>query len=90
MNANILKSAICRTNLIPRPNPTLFYFPGINNCQPKWDNSKFENLTNSLQNNFDIILQEYKQLKSSKNTQNDYISGDHKLHDGEWQWYSCK
>ena len=31
--ASIFKSAICRTNCFPRPNPTLFVFPGLNNSQ---------------------------------------------------------
>jgi hypothetical protein len=86
--ATILKSAICRTRVYPRPNPTLFYFPGINNCSPIIDPTKFK-FTETLQKNHDVILREYKNLRA-KRFKNDYNSGDHQLHQGNWEWHSCK
>lgn len=89
LNASIFKSAICRTNCRPRPNPTLFYYPGLNNCEPIIPKSNFPVMTKLLQDNYAIIRQEYENLKID-GFKNDYDSGDHKLHQGNWDWHSCK
>jgi len=63
-------------------------FPGINNSQPVLDKKQFPVITKLLQDNFDAILAEYKALKKT-GFGNDYNSGDHKLHSGDWAWHSC-
>jgi hypothetical protein len=63
-------------------------FPGINNCKPVLDKSQFPAITRLLQDNFDAILGEYLELKKT-GFENDYDSGDHKLHSGNWAWHSC-
>jgi len=88
LNASIFKSAICRTNCNPRPNPTLFYFPGLNNCKPILSNSNFPIISKLLEDNYNVILKEYLNLKKI-GFKNDYNSGDHKLHEGKWDWHSC-
>lgn len=89
LGATIFKSAICRTNLFPRPNPTLFFFPGLNNCNPILDNNSdaLREASKVLRANHAVILQEYYSLKKA-GFKNDYNSGDHKLHTGSWNWYS--
>ena len=88
-SAQLFKSAICRTNCIPRPNPTLLFFPGLDNRHSVIPNSMFPDITKSLQSNYDVILQEFLNLKSI-GANNDYDVGDHKLHEGDWKWHSCK
>lgn len=88
-NATIIKSAMCRTNCFPRPNPTVAMFPGINNCKPVLDKKQFPVITKLLEENFDTILSEYLALKKG-GFGNDYKAGDHMLHNGNWAWHSCE
>jgi len=88
MSATIVKSAICRTNTFPRPNPTLFFFPGLRS-KPIYDPKEFEHITNLLQSNHEKILKEYLNLQKS-GYQSDYImkADEHQLHSGKWEWQS--
>jgi hypothetical protein len=91
-SATLFKSAVCRTNAFPRPNPTLIYFPGISNETPIYDNNSefLKPISTVLESNFKKILKEYHDLVSVSGIKNDYQSGDHKLHSGDWKWNSCK
>lgn len=88
--AKIIQSAVCRTNTFHRPNPTLFYFPGLN-TGPVWHKNQFADISAALQKNYDCIVKEYNTLKAAQ-SQSDYDSSTEdqhsKLHSGKWDWRS--
>lgn len=84
--ATILQSAVCRTRVKHRPAPSLFYFPGLSS-KAVWDSKQFP-WAAELENNYDVILKEYHQLRS-KHPGSDYVTQEeHKLHAGRWDWNS--
>lgn len=74
---------------ISRPNPSLFWFPGLYSQALYADNDEpFTQITHTLQSNYDIILNEYQAICNQK-IPSDYISSDSdKLHHGNWDWNS--
>lgn len=87
--ATIVQSAVCKTNIISRPVPSLFYFPGLN-TRPVFPNEAFP-FAEELQLKMPVILEEYKQLKAHASGANsDYktIKDEHELHKGDWEWNS--
>lgn len=88
--ATIVQSAVCRTNVFHRPNPSLFSFPGLN-TQPIWSSQLFPDLVQALKDNHQVILSEYEALIRSQ-TKSDYAhqgEDQHKkLHKGDWDWHS--
>lgn len=87
ITATILKSAICKTKLFPRPCPTLFYFPGLNSA-PFYKSDSFETVTSILQQNYNSILYEYTQMSTGIESDYKLLNDEHKLHDGQWNWDS--
>jgi aspartate beta-hydroxylase len=86
--AEIVQSGLCRTNaLISRPKPSLFYFPGLKS-QAVYSSIDFKNINDILKENFNDILNEYKQIQLQN--QNDYNTknDEHQLHSGQWNWNS--
>jgi hypothetical protein len=61
LSANILQSAICRTNRMHRPFPTLFYFPGLASV-PIFPAEMF-NFSTRLETLHSDILREYMAFK---------------------------
>lgn len=90
--ATIIQSAICKTRVYPRPAPTIFYYPGLN-TKPIISSSNFPLHTKILKDNYDIILNEYIQLRDSikkefKTSDYNLKNEEHKLHNGKWDWNS--
>lgn len=98
--ATIISSCLCKTNLQHRfrPNPSLFYFPGLTS-KPLWifdtnkslDDYNFQAIESKLSSNHSIIIKEYQQLRGDMLLSSDYGHGDkvdHKLHQGKWDWNS--
>ena len=88
LEANLIKSAICKLNSYDRPNPTLFYFPGLTS-KPVWNKDKFK-CVKVLEENFNLIKQEYIDAEKSNILYNDYklVDNEKSLHKGDWSWYS--
>lgn len=88
MNATIIQSALCKTRVRPRPIPSIFFFPGLN-TSPIFNNNnqQFAIIVKTLSENTSIIMEEYLQLKSRRKVDN-YDTGEHKLHQGRWEWHS--
>lgn len=85
--AALVKSAILKTKLVPRPTPTVFYFPGLN-TKPIFDPAAFE-FTDILKTNEKILLQEYQQLANLQiKSDYDLRPDEHALHEGQWVWSS--
>jgi aspartyl/asparaginyl beta-hydroxylase (cupin superfamily) len=86
--SKIIQSAICRTNRVYRPSPSLFYFPGLTS-KPIWNNQYFPEISSTLEENYNTILTEYQSLVDNHST-SDYSTSekDHQLHTGKWEWYS--
>ena len=55
--AKIFAGKICRTTAHPRPNPQLFYFPGI--TSKPWHDHKDFNFTKYLESRYKDIKEEY-------------------------------
>ena len=85
MNATIIQSALCKTRVRHRPLPSIFFFPGLN-TNPIFDNSQIS-IAKALAEKTSIIREEYLQLKS-KRPVDSYDTGEHKLHQGKWEWHS--
>ena len=85
--ATIIESGLCRTKVFPRPVPTLFFFPGLSSFAIHKNNPKFDQTCTLLQNNFDFILEEYRNLAKQPS---DYTlqPGEQNLHKGGWDWNS--
>jgi len=86
--ASIFQSAILRTKFGGRPNPSLFYFPGLAS-KPIWDaaqHPELKSIAERLQANKKTILDEYKHVRSKATS--DYQIDEHKLHSGKWEWNS--
>jgi aspartate beta-hydroxylase len=81
--ATILKSAICRTKVRHRPAPSKFYFPGLSTSST-FDPRLFP-VSEVLQNSFNVILKEYKDLRSISK-ESDYANEENQLHKGRWDW----
>ncbi|CAM9531578.1 unnamed protein product [Ectocarpus fasciculatus] len=77
-----------KTKLVPRPTPSVFYFPGLNS-KPVYNPSEFK-FSDILLENKEAILKEYQQMVSNKLPQSDYLlkPDEHSLHEGEWLWSS--
>jgi hypothetical protein len=87
--ADIVQSAVCKTNIISRPVPSLFYFPGLN-TRPVFPTEAFP-FADELQAKMPVILEEYEQMKALSTSQSsDYkiIKDEHELHKGDWEWNS--
>jgi aspartyl/asparaginyl beta-hydroxylase (cupin superfamily) len=84
--ATIVQSSMCKTNAYPRPNPSIFYFPGLHS-EPVFDNRHFE-CADYLTQNYSIILNEYKQLKSITKSDYKLTKDENTLHHGTWDWNS--
>lgn len=84
-----------RTRVFPRPAPSLFVFPGIGS-KPIYNSSsdikKFQNYSDILTKNYDVILSEYQSVLKRNNDVivSDYTlkNDEHKLNNGEWLWNS--
>lgn len=90
-HAEIIQSGLCRTRVgVHRPCPSLFFYPGLNSrpIYPNTFNTQFQTISNTLRDNLNIITTEYQQLR--RNIPNDYkfVTDEHKLHQGEWNWNS--
>lgn len=98
--ATILRSAICRTRVFPRPAPSLFTFPGLSS-RPiyEWDSQSasdyawkdvFSSYSMILSANYDTIRLEYEKIRRECGEKSDYNIGsdEHKLHHGGWDWNS--
>jgi aspartate beta-hydroxylase len=84
--AILLKSAILKTNTVKRPSPSIFFFAGLNS-RPIHNRNNF-NFSNILEKNYEVILNEYLNLKSN-HIKSDYsLHGEKKLHTGIWDWNS--
>lgn len=85
--ATIVKGAICKTNIISRPLPSVFHFPGLN-TRPVHSPDSFPEITQLLLDKAPEILEEYRNLKSL--AVNDYKvkMDEHRLHKGNWEWNS--
>ena len=77
-----------------RPNPTLFFFPGLES-RPVWSQEDVErypeaaSFVSALRDNAKAIRDEYLSLKEDRGPVSDYAAGEHeKLHSGDWQWFS--
>lgn len=83
--ATIIQHAVLKTRVKPRPVPSLFCFPGLASTQPFYNKDTFPIVTLALQQNFQVILDEYMKLHKS-----DYKYYEKKinLHHGEWDWNS--
>jgi aspartyl/asparaginyl beta-hydroxylase (cupin superfamily) len=93
--ADLVKSAMCITRARPRPKPSLFFFPGLNNCQPILPNDWFGKLPTLLNKATPYILAEYNKLhaaqeSSLKTAKSDYKlnADEHAIHKGNWDWNS--
>ncbi|CAN0083195.1 unnamed protein product [Ectocarpus sp. 12 AP-2014] len=91
MAATIVKSAICRTRTsVHRPNPTMFYFPGLSS-RP-WHDPASLPWCQEMEKNVPAIRAEYENLVHKKKAASDYDTGgdggEHKLHSGQWDWHS--
>ena len=89
-SAKLIQSAVCKTNVRHRPNPSLFVFPGLYS-QPFYDSSLFP-FKSQIQSKFTEVKDEYLKLKK-QGPQSDYSTKqscetEHKLHSGEWDWNS--
>mmetsp|Transcript_6839 Transcript_6839/g.10277 ORF Transcript_6839/g.10277 Transcript_6839/m.10277 type:complete len:174 (+) Transcript_6839:82-603(+) len=86
--ADIVQSAMCKTFIIPRPMPSIFFFPGLH-AQPLYENKHFE-FTNILKKRTSIIIKEYEKWHSKPSTVSDYKlkTDEHTLHKGSWEWSS--
>lgn len=88
LKCKIIQSAKLSFNTINRPNPSLFFLPGLSSS-PVWNEKDF-NSCSTLKENYQIIKEEY--LNAFKNSLliSDYSVKDneHKLHKGQWNWYS--
>ena len=85
MNATLIQSALCKTRVKPRPIPSIFFFPGLN-TSPIFNSSQFT-VTKTLAEHTSRITEEYLQLKAKRQVDN-YDTGEHKLHQGRWEWHS--
>ena len=102
--ARLIQSAMCRTNVLHRPAPSKFFFPGLS-TQPLFNPDHFA-ISAVLRDNFNSILGEYKALRASGGPTSDYDTsggkpsstsktapggGEHTqlLHSGgQWDWNS--
>jgi aspartyl/asparaginyl beta-hydroxylase (cupin superfamily) len=86
--ACLFQSAILRTKLVPRPAPSVFFYPGLNS-KPIYDPSEFA-FSEILKANEKSLLQEYQKIVESRLPQSDYNlkPDEHSLHEGEWLWNS--
>lgn len=86
--AKLIKSALLRVNSYNRPNPTLFYFPGITSSSV-WDSNQFKS-ARLLEQSYSFIKEEYVKAKHLNSLKNDYtmIDNEKSLHKGTWNWYS--
>lgn len=87
--ATIIQSGLCKTNtLIARPNPSLFFFPGLS-TKPVFNKEQFE-ISDMLKSAAPQIIDEYKHWYSLPQTVSDYklVTDEHKLHEGKWEWNS--
>ena len=61
--ATLVQSALLRTNLLKkRPNPTVFYLPGLTNSSPivtERMNQLYGDISKKLEDNYDVIVKEY-------------------------------
>ena len=86
--ATIVQSAVCKTNIVSRPVPSLFYFPGLN-TRPIFPTEAFP-FAADLQAMAPTILEEFNNLKSLTSSPSDYKlnKDEHELHKGNWEWNS--
>jgi aspartate beta-hydroxylase len=89
-SAKLVQSAVCKTNIRHRPNPSLFIFPGLHS-QPIYQSTLFP-FTSIIESNFSVIKQEYESLRKLEPTSDFNIKQsnetEHKLHSGQWDWNS--
>ena len=64
MNATIIKSALCKTRVHPRPSPTLFFFPGLSSTSPIIPPQTLP-FAETLASMTPVILQEYHALRQA-------------------------
>lgn len=86
--ATLLKSAVCRTRVMHRPAPSLFYFPGLSASRPVYSSETFP-WAAQLRESKDVILSEYRALRDAAPS-SDYVQAadEHRLHAGQWEWNS--
>jgi aspartyl/asparaginyl beta-hydroxylase (cupin superfamily) len=88
--ATILKSAMCRTKVKPRPAPTLFFFPGLSSSCRTYDDIQFSNSSflKPEAQQLDDIRTEYLHLRNLIKTDYTLQKDEHQLHKGKWDWNS--
>jgi len=92
-SATLLQSAVCKTNAVPRPCPTLFYFPGLH-ARPVWsrqdsisafpwlvDMEKEENVA-AMRREYAALVQDGVVSDYSTKDPN-RAGGEHKMHAGD-------
>ena len=100
MNANkgtlatLIKSAQLRTRVRHRPNPSIFFFPGLTQRSPIWKadaSPALQRIADQLRNAHPTMVQEYRALREKTNRSSDYkeeAKDEAKLHTGSWAWNS--
>jgi len=85
--AQIIKSGLCRTTAKCRPNPTMFFMPGLNTTP--WHDADSFAWCRDLEDRYEEIKGEYVALRE-REIKSDYevLPGEHTLHKGEWDWFS--
>ena len=86
-SARLVASKMLRTSSFHRPNPSLFFFPGLSQ-QPYYKARDFS-FTKDFENNFKTIQDEYWALRGDYGEgRDDYTKndGEHTLNEGTWKW----
>eukprot|EP00347_Sterkiella_histriomuscorum_P020745 403336636 len=85
--AKLFARQVLRTNVYSRPNPSLFFVPGLN-TKPYYDNHSQFGFVKDFEQNYETIKKEYLALKESYGDQDDYkkIQNEHTLNKGGWSW----
>jgi aspartyl/asparaginyl beta-hydroxylase (cupin superfamily) len=92
--ATLIKSAVLKTRVRPRPSPSIFFFPGLTQRSPVLSSDSspaLQRIAKQLRDAFPVVLQEYKSLRERTKGSSDYkeeAKDDAKLHTGSWAWNS--
>ena len=91
--AKLFASKVLRTNVLHRPYPSIFYFPGLKS-QPFHKIADFPSLNNfdeHFKQNLELIQAEYLSLRKAyleAGNRDDYIKIENEktLNEGNWHW----
>lgn len=91
--AKLFASKVLRTNVLHRPYPSLFYFPGLasKTFHKVSDFPSLNNFDQDFQENLDIVQAEYLSLRRAykeAGDRDDYvkIENEKTLDEGSWHW----